>query len=36
MIHGLITTQKYMVFHTKTNLKQHKTCLKRYNFKLFL
>ncbi len=28
--------QKYAVFCIKTNLKQHKNCLKRYNYKKIL
>ena len=27
--------QKYAVFCIKTNLKQHKNCLKRYNYNFF-
>ena len=25
--------QKYVLFPTNTNLKRHKSCLKRYNYK---
>ena len=28
-----ITPQNYIVIYTNPNLKQHKSCLKRYNYK---